>query len=178
MKKLVTLAAGLALAAGVSTAAQAQTCTIATTSGNCTVNNTVTATAPAILSLTLSSTSQALGNPTAADFDAPAGVTSPNQVTATMKVNRSSTVTLGTAASSWTFTPAVAGDATTKALSDLRWSLTGASPWSNNIGTSGTVIAASKGSQSGTVTWNTLWNSSTDAPGAYSLVTVFTLTTP
>jgi hypothetical protein len=169
MKKIVSLAAGLALVFGASNAAQAQTCTTA----GCTVTHTVSATAPTILRLTLSSTNTTLAAPADADFDNAAGVTQGASFNVLRRSNVNASVSIHTAAANWS-----GPGATTKAIGDLRYSTTGAAPWSAITGAPVNLIASGKGQSDEDITWNTLWNLASDEPGAYSLVTTFTLTTP
>lgn len=170
MKKLVSLAAGLALVFGASNAAQAQTCTTA----GCTVTHTVSATAPTILRLTLTSTATTLTAPGDLDFDNPAGVTEVASFNVLRRSNVNASVSIHSAAPNWT-----GPGSTTKAISDLRYSLDGGTSIAGAIsGTPANLIASGKGQNDVDVTWNTLWNLATDEPGAYSLVTTFTLTTP
>jgi hypothetical protein len=168
MKKLLSIVAGLALVAGTSTRAQAQTCTTA----SCTVTHTVSATAPTVLNLTLSSITTALTNPTATDFDVAAGIDDAGP-TVTLKSNKNASVTISTAAANWT-----GPLGTTKSVGDLRWRTSGGGPGTALSGTAADVIVSGKGNRNATVTWNTLWNLSTDEPGAYSLATTFTLVAP
>ena len=168
MKKLLSFAAGLALVAGTSTAAQAQTCTTA----SCTVTHTVSATAPTVLNLTLSSITTALTNPAAADFDVAAGIDNAGPLV-TLKSNKNASVTISTAAANWT-----GPVGTTKSVGDLRWRTSGGGPGVALSGTAADVIVSGKGTRAATVTWNTLWTLATDEPGAYSLATTFTLVAP
>lgn len=170
MKKLVTLAAGLALAAGVSTAAQAQSCNTA----GCTVTNTVSATAPTILKLTLSSVTSTLTNPVETDFDG-AAVASTGP-TVTLKSNTNAHAQISTSAT-WTGT----GN-NSKAIGDLEYDLNSGSGFSGSFtpvtGSATDIIAVGKGTRSTTVKWGTLWHSATDTPGTYSLDVTFTLASP
>ena len=166
MKKLLSFAAGLALVAGTSTAAQAQlTCNTA----SCTVTNTVSATAPSVLKLTLTSNTTTLTNPVEADFDSTPGIDNVGP-TVTLKSNKDASVTISTSAPNWT-----GPGATTKSIADLRWRITGSGPGTALSGTAADVIASGKGNRSETITWNTYWALLTDEPGAYSLATTFTL---
>ncbi len=166
MKKLVTLAAGLALAAGISTAAQAQSCTTA----GCTVTNTVSATAPTIPRLTLSSTTTTLTNPVESDFDGAA--VQDAGPTVTLKSNTSAHAQISTSAT-WTGT----GN-NSKSIGDLTYQLGGTGPFTAVTGTATDIIAASTGNRNTSVTWGTLWHSATDTPGTYSLAVTFTLASP
>jgi len=168
MKKFLTIAAGLAFVAGLSTQAQAQTCTTA----GCTVSHTVSATAPTVLNLTLSSVTTTLSNPTATDFEVAAGLDNAGP-TVTLKSNKSASVTISTAAANWT-----GPVGTTKSIGDLRWRISGGGPGAALTGSGADVIAAGKGSRSENITWNTYWDLDTDEPGAYSLAAVFTLVSP
>ena len=173
MKKIVSLAASLALVAGVNTAAQAQVCNVPAAPGNCTVVHTVSATAPAILRLTLSSTTTALTNPVEADFDNVNGVDDIDVLNVEVKSNKAASATVHTAAANWT-----GPVGTTKAIGDLRWSITSAAPWTAITGSGVTVVASGKGTRDEDLSWNTLWSLATDEPGAYSLPVTFTLVVP
>lgn len=166
MKKLVSLAAGLALAAGISTAAQAQSCNTA----GCTVTNTVSATAPTILKLTLSSTTTTLTNPVETDFDGAA--VQDAGPTVTLKSNTSAHAQISTAAT-WT-----GSGNNSKSIGDLTYQLGGAGPFTAVTGTATDIIAAGVGNRNTSVTWGTLWHSATDTPGTYSLAVTFTLASP
>lgn len=169
MKKLLSFAAGLALVAGSSTVAQAQSCSTA----GCTVTHTVSATAPTVLNLTLSTTTTALTNPTtAASFDSTAGIDNAGPVV-TVTSNKNASVTISTAAANWT-----GPVGTTKAISDLGWRTTGSGHGAGLSSTAADVIASGKGVRTATITWNTFWRLASDEPGAYSLATTFTLVAP
>ena len=170
MKKLVTLAAGLALVVGASTAAEAQ-CNI-TLAGACPAHN-VTVTAPTILRLTTTTASTALSAPVEANFDNVLGRTDGTTVGITVKSNVLATGQIATGAANWS-----GPGSTTKAIGDLRWSTTGAAPFTALTGTDAAVVLSARGNRSQTITWNTLWNSLTDEPGAYTIPVTFTLTTP
>ncbi|MDP9143606.1 MAG: hypothetical protein M3N43_02745 [Actinomycetota bacterium] len=168
MKKIVSLAAGLALVASVNTA-QAQTCT----TDGCTVAHTVSATAPTILRLTLTSTATALANPVEAEFDDVNGVTHGSSFNVERRSNVDASVSIHTTAANWS-----GPGTTTKAIGDLRYSTTGAAPFTAITGAAVGLIASDRGVDDVDITWNTLWHLATDEPGAYSLATTFTLTTP
>ena len=165
MKNIVSLAAGLALAAGITTAAQAQTCTTA----GCTVTHTVSATAPTILKLTLSSVTTTLTNPVEADFDGAA--IQDNGPSVSLKSNTSAHAQIS--ATAWTGT----GN-TSKSVGDLTYQLGGAGPFTAVSGTATDIISAGVGNRNTTVKWGTLWHSATDTPGTYSLAVTFTLASP
>ncbi len=173
MKKLVTLAAGLALVVGASTAAEAQVCNVAASPGNCTVIHTVSATAPSILRLTLSSITTTLTNPVEADFDAPAGVSNVAAMTVTVKSNKAASATIHSAAANWT-----GPVGTTKSIADLGWSITGGTPYAAITGSGVSVLGSGKGSRTSTISWNTKWFIATDEPGLYTLPVTFTLVVP
>ena len=164
MKKLVTLAAGLALVVGASTAAQAQ-CTTA----GCTITHNLTATAPTVLDLSLSTASTALTNPVAADFDGAALVTT--GPTATLKSNTSAHAQIS--ASAWTM-PVGA----TKAVSDASYDLAASGTYIPLSGTATDIIVPGKGNRNVALRWSVLWKLATDEPGAYTLPVTFTLTSP
>ena len=121
MKKIVSLAAGLALVAGVNTA-QAQ---LVDAAGNpAAVTTYATVTVNTILRLTISDTSTAIGSPTESDFDAgfqDVGAA----VTATVKSNRGWTLNIAGGAATWTGT---GGAQASKSVGDLRWRVGGAAP--------------------------------------------------
>lgn len=170
MKKLVTLAAGLALVVGASTAAEAQ-CSI-TAAGACPAH-TVSVTAPTILRLTTTTASTALSAPVEANFDNVLGRTDGTTVGITVKSNVLATGQIATGAANWS-----GPGTTTKAIGDLRWSTTGAAPFTALTGTDAAVVISARGNRSQTITWNTLWNSLTDEPGNYTIPVTFTLTVP
>ena len=165
MKKIVTLAAALALVAGASTAAQAQSCTGA----GCTITHNLTATAPTVLSLSLSTANTALTNPIAADFDGAALVTA--GPTATLKSNTSAHAQIS--ASAWTM-PAGA----TKVVGDASYDLAASGTYIGLSGTATDIIVPGKGNRNVALRWSVLWKLATDEPGAYTLPVTFTLTSP
>ena len=179
-KLFTSLAAGLVIAAvGASRAAAQNPCTFngAYVAGtNCTVTDNVTATVNLILSLQLSSTATDLGTPLPSEFDVATGHTSATAQTVTAKGNKAYTVTISAGSATFTTAPATV----TKNTSDIGFSLTGAAPFTalSTSPTAGNVLASGKGSRTATVTYNTLWNSSNDAPGNYVAPVVYTITAP
>lgn len=164
MKKIVSLAAALALVVGASTAAQAQC-----TSNGCTITHNLTATAPTVLDLSLSTASTALTNPVAGDFDGAALVNV--GPTATLKSNKSAHAQISAAA--WTM-PVGA----TKAVGDVSYDLNTSGTYIQMTTTPTDIIVPGKGNRNVALRWSTLWKLATDEPGAYTLPVTFTLVSP
>jgi hypothetical protein len=171
MKKIVSLAAALAL---VASTAQAQT--VAATGNPAAVTTYATVTVNTILRLTINDTSTAIGSPTEADFDAgfqDVGAA----VTATVKSNRGWTLNIAGGAATWTGT---GGASATKAVGDLRWRTGGAAP-GTALTTSNVAINSGANGTGGTATnvsYDIVWTYASDTPGTYTLPVVFTATAP
>ena len=171
---LVTLPA-LPLAAQTVT-----TCTVTGASGKCSpdvrLDKPATITNPALLQLTLSSTSFA-ATATVSDMGAVQGMTTGGTVTITVQANRAWTVQVQGNAATWT---ASAGAWAGKPVSDLRWSLTPTGASTAMSQTSSTLLSGSAGAGTPptTVYMRPVVNWTTDKPGVYTLGVTFTLTTP
>jgi hypothetical protein len=172
MKKIVSLAAGLALVAGVNTA-QAQSATDNTSPW--TLSTTVSVTVPTILRLSLDDTTTAIPAPTETDFDAGSQDVA-SAITATVKANRGYTLNIRGGAATWS------GGSGTKAVGDLRWRTGGAAP-GTAMTTSDAVVATTGAGTSGAgtnyaFTYNIAWSYASDTPGTYTLPVIFTATAP
>jgi hypothetical protein len=165
MRRASTFSATIVLLSFVTHAAFAQ----CNGGSSCTVPITATATINAVARLTISSTTTSLTAPTAADFGTTAGVTSAGP-TVTVLSNTGYTLTAAASASTWTAPSGVSKPAT-----DLKMKV-GAGPvvplgqvGSSTSGTSSTAYS---------ISYNTIYNWTTDKPGSYSLVVNYTLTAP
>jgi len=163
----------LALLLGGATAAQAQTCT-----GNpCSVTNQAQVTVGTVLRLTLSGLFTPLTTPDETAFDN-GFQDDVGALTATVKTNRGWTLSIRSAAASWT--PSGAGARPAKPAADLLWSTSGGAPFTALTVSDATLGTSATGtpSASSTVSYRTLWDYTLDTPGTYALDVVFTVTAP
>ena len=170
MNRLRLTLTTICLAAGLASPASAQ-CNGAAAAGaaTCTLPVVATATINAVARLSINSTTTTLNAPTAADFGGSAGVTS-NGPTVTVMSNTGYTLTTSAATATWT---GPAGSS--KPASDLKMQVgAGAVVALGQVGTSTTGTA----STSYVISYNALYNWTTDKPGSYSLVVNYTLTAP
>ncbi len=155
------------------------TCTVSGTSGKCSpdvsLDKPATMTNPALLQLTLSSTSFA-ATAAATDMGAVQGIATGGTVTITVQANRAWTVQANGNSAFWT---ASAGAWATKPVSDLHWSLTPTGASTAMSQTSSTILSGTAGSGTPTTVYmRPVVNWTTDKPGVYTLGVTFTLTTP
>ena len=168
----------IALAAPIG-AQTVTTCTVSGTSGKCspdvTLDKAATMINPALLQLTLSSTSFAV-TASEVDMGVAQGVATGGTVTVTVRANRAWTVQANGNSAFWS---ASAGAWASKPVSDLRWSLTPTGASTPMSQTSSTVLSGSAGAGTGTTIYlRPVVNWTTDKPGVYTLGVTFTLTTP
>jgi hypothetical protein len=170
-------AAVTALALSAPARARAQTCAPAAPvpNGSCTVSTSTSITIPKVLQLTLSTIAQTLAAPAEADFDA--GHKDAAGPVATVRTNAAWTLQIKTAAATWTAVGV--GARANKPSTDLQWSNVSGSGYAGlttgaTTVTSGTATAATNVS----FFYRVLYGWTVDTPGTYSLVVVFTLTTP
>lgn len=175
MKKLLSIAAGLALVAGISTAAQAQAVSV-TGASPLSVTSYVTVTAPTILRLSINDTSTAVTAPVEADFDAGfqdvAGA-----VSATVKSNRGWTLKIKGGAATWTGT---GGARLNKPVGDLLWGTVSPAATAMTAVDANVAAPSLTGTSGATsnINYRILWGYANDTPGTYSIPVVFTLTSP
>jgi hypothetical protein len=155
------------------------TCTVSGTSGKCSPDVSLdkpgTITNPALLQLTLSSTSFS-ATATASDMGVSQGMTTGGTVTITVQANRAWTVQAQGNSAVWT---ASAGAWASKPVSDLHWSLTPTGASTAMSQTSATILSGSAGAGTPTTIYmRPVVNWTTDKPGVYTLGVTFTLTTP
>lgn len=172
-RPMALVLAGAALL-GLSPLASAQTvCT-----GNpCSLTNTASVTVTAQLKLSLSSTTTTLTSPDTTAFNN-GFQDDPSMFTATVKANTGWTLSVKSAAATWTASGA--GARASKPAGDLQWSSTGGSPFTA-LTASNAQLATSGTGTSGTtktISYHTLWDYTLDTPGTYSLGVVFTLSAP
>lgn len=172
MKKIVSLAAALAL---VASTAQAQSAS--DNSSPWTLSTTVSVTVPTILVLSLDDTTTAFAQPGEAEFDAGFQELA-SAITANVKANRGYTLNIQAGTALWGGT----GSAT-KASTDLMWRLNAAAAPGNGLTTTAAAVAVETtgsplaGRNYG-LTYRILWSYANDTPGNYTLPVVFTATAP
>ena len=166
MRNRLTVALAAVLGLAFSATANAQTCTTA----GCSVTTTASVTIPTLQKLTLSAITTALTAPTIDQLDVTP--VADNGPTVTGKANVPFSVAIS-ASGNFT-TPAGA-----KSAADVAWSLASNGTFTALSGTGANVIhqTTTGGNQTVNIFYQTLWRT-TDAPGAYSLSIVYTLTEP
>jgi hypothetical protein len=151
--------------------------------GTCNTTNTASVTVGALVKLDMSSATTALTNPTADQVDAGTAIDNSGP-SFTVKSNRSWTLKIKA-------NPAVAGfwdylgsNSGQKPIGDLKWATTSGGSYSA-ITASDVSFASGASSTNGTAaqaffrtSWLNDFTSASNAPGAYSLPIVFTLTAP
>ena len=166
MRNRLTVALAAVLGLAFSATANAQTCTTA----GCSVTTTASVTIPTLQKLTLSAITTALTAPTIDQLDVTP--VADNGPTVTGKANVPFSVAIS-ASGNFT-TPGAA-----KVAGDVAWSLASNGTFTPLSGTGANIIhqTATGGNTTVNVFYQTLWRT-TDAPGAYSLSIVYTLTEP
>jgi hypothetical protein len=135
---------------------------------SCSVQVLATATINTVARLSISNTTTSLTTPKAADFGSSAGVTSIGP-TITVLSNAGYALTAAASATSWT-----GPSGANKPATDLKM-IIGAGPVPlGQVGTSSTGTSGKPYS----ISYNTIYNWTTDKPGTYSLVVNYTLTAP
>jgi len=166
-----------ALSVGAPRGARAQTCAPAAPipTGSCSVNTSASITIPKVLQLTLSTISQTLAAPAEADFDA--GHKDAAGPIATVRTNAAWNLQIKAAAATWT--AAGVGARANKPAADLEWSNVSGSGYAG-LTTSGTTVTSGTATAATNTSffYRVLYGWTVDTPGTYSLVVVFTLTTP
>lgn len=178
MKRLL-LTSIIALSARSVAAQTVTTCTVSGTNGKCSpdvsLDKPATITNPALLQLTLSTTSFA-ATATVTDMGAVQGMSSGGTVAITVQANRAWTVQVQGNSATWT---ASAGAWASKPVSDLRWSLTPTGASTAMSQTAATLLSGSAGAGTPTTVYmRPVVNWTTDKPGVYTLGVTFTLTAP
>ena len=170
MSKRGTLALAALLGLALTAQASAQTCTTA----GCAVSTTASVTIPTLQKLTLSATTTALGIPTIDNVDSAANPVATAGPSVTGKANVPFSVTIAAGAANFTAPAGV-----TKPAGDLSWSLTSGGTYTGLSTTAAQVIhqTVTGGTSTVNIFYHAAWHS-TDAPGAYSLAVVYTLTEP
>lgn len=161
-------------------AARPATAQVCNTAGagpiSCTVATTTTLTIPAILRMTIGSSTTNFGTLSATDYNA--GNKSIAGPTITVKANQGWRVQVSSAATFWTATGT--GAWASKPLSDLLWSKTSIASGFTAVTSTAATIGSGTGT-GGTVLplWlQSNWSYANDTPGTYSVVVSFTLITP
>ena len=141
----------------------------------CSVNDTVKVTVTTVLRLTVGAAATTLTAPNEAAYDA--GFQLDNGPVAGIKANRAWTLKVSANAVSWT---AANGARAGKPAADLLWSTSSGGTYTGFSTTPATFFsgATGTGNSSATMYYKTLWAYSSDTPGDYSLVVVFTLSAP
>ena len=166
VRSALVMALLMALGLGSPPPARAQTCNTA----GCSVNTTVSVAVATVQKLSLSATATALTAPTITQLDVTP--VADNGPSVTGKANVPFSVTISTP-SGFT-TPSGA-----KVASDVSWSLASNGTFTALSSTGANVIHVTGpgGNQTVSIFYHTLWRT-TNAPGAYSLQIVYTLTEP
>jgi hypothetical protein len=165
MRLRTALSTTIVLLAAVSRAAAAQCNGVS----SCTVTVVASATINAVARLSITSATTSLVAPKAGDFGTSAGVTSAGP-TITVSSNTGYTLTAAPSVSTWTGPSGV-----NKPASDLKMKVgPGATVSLGQVGTSSSGTA----STTYAISYNTVYNWTTDKPGSYSLVVNYTLTAP
>ena len=149
--------------------------------GSCNTTNTASVTVGALVKLGMGSATTSLTNPTADDVDA-GNVIADAGPTFTIKANRSWTLNVRTSnAANWTY---VGSNGGTKPISDLTWSNAVAGTYVG-ISTTDALFLSGAAATNGTAAqafFKTVWAAGftqpSNAPGAYSLPVVFSLSAP
>ena len=149
--------------------------------GTCFTTNTASVTVGALVKLGMTSTTTALTNPTADDVDA-GNVIPNNGPSFTIKANRSWTLKIKSQnAANWTY---VGSDGGVKPIGDLAWSTASGGTFVA-ITAADATFSSGASSTNGALSqaffrtsWTSDFTSASNAPGAYSLPIVFTLTAP
>jgi hypothetical protein len=162
----MTLTFATLLTLAIALPAGAQTCNTA----GCSVNTTVSVTVATVQKLSLSAAATALTAPTIAQLDVTP--VADNGPSVTGKANVPFSVTISAPAAFTTPTGA-------KPASDVSWSLAtnGTFAALSSIGTNVLHVTGPGGNQTVSIFYQTLWRT-TNAPGAYTLQIVYTLTEP
>jgi hypothetical protein len=170
MRNRLTVALVAVLGLAFSATASAQSCTTA----GCSVSTTASVTIPTLQKLTLSATTTALGVPTIDNVDSVANPVATAGPSVTGKANVPFSVTIASGAANFTAPAGV-----TKVAGDLSWSLTSGGTYTGLSTTGANVIhqTSTGGTTTVSIFYHAAWHS-TDAPGAYSLAVVYTLTEP
>lgn len=170
MRNRLTVALAAVLGLAFSATASAQTCLTA----GCSVNTTAQVTIPTLQKLTLSTTTTVLGIPTIDNVDSAANPVQTTGPVVTGKANIPFSVTIAAGAANFT-----APGTVVKPAGDLSWSLTGGGTYTALSTTAANLFSqtGTGGNQSVSIFYHAAWHS-TDAPGAYSLAVVYTLTEP
>lgn len=169
-KFLTSLAAGLVIVAvGASQATAQASCS----TNNCALTQTVSASIPDLMKMTLSANTFSLTAPAIGDFgiDSTAHITEASTFTVTVQSNRKYQVTVASPAN-WTAPVGV-----TKVASDLAYSVN-AGTYVPMSATATNLYGASQNTTFGrlaTLKFKTDWHFVNDASGSYSLVLTYTM---
>jgi len=171
--KLTAKVTPLALALLTFVGAQAQAQITCNTNG-CNLQDTVKVTVATVLRLNLSQAATSLTAPNEAAYDA--GFQLDAGPTAGIKANRSWSLKVSSSAGTWTGANGANGS---KVAGDLLWATSSGGTYTG-LSTSPTnfLTGSGTGNTSQLVYYKTLWSYSSDTPGDYSLVVVFTLSAP
>jgi hypothetical protein len=179
MKRYLSLAALLGLMGLAPALASAQSCTATLTP--CTTGATaarITITIGPAFALNVAPGTTALSPPSAADFNT--GYVQTTGPTATMRSNRSWTLSISASAATWTGVTTQTEPAwTAKPASDLQWSTAPGGPFVPMTTTPAAVSTGAATAGSGvTLFYRTNYSWLTDTPGNYSIQLVITMTAP
>lgn len=170
-KLFTSFGAGLVIAAiGASPAMAQASCS----TNNCTLTQTVSATIPDLMKMTLSANTFALTAPAIGDFgvDSTATITEATPFTITVQSNRKYNVTVASTANFGTVPVGV-----TKPASDLQYKV-GAGTYTAMSATAANLYAATQNTTFGraaSLNFKTTWHFVNDASGSYALTLTYTL---
>lgn len=172
-KLFTSFGAGLVIAAiGASPAMAQASCS----ANNCTLTQTVSATIPDLMKMTLSANTFTLTAPAIGDFgvDSTAHITEASGFNITVQSNRKYNVTVSSPVS---FTPSGTAVGVVKPASDLQYNVNAGS-FVTMSNTAANLYAATQNSSFGRIAalkFKTDWHFSNDLSGGYSLVLTYTL---
>ena len=179
MKATRSLLAAMVLATAIGATQASAQCS--GNAGSCNTTNTASVTVGALVKLGMSSATTSLTNPTADDIDA-GSVIADAGPSFTIKANRSWTLKIKSQnAASWTY---VGSNAGVKPIGDLAWSTSAGGTFAAITNTDATFASGASASNGAPAqaffrtSWANDFTSASNAPGAYSLPIVFTLSAP
>lgn len=180
MRSRFIIGAAMAIGASIALPAGAQTSCTNVTGTSCSLTNTASVTIGSLISLGISGTTTSLTAPTSLTLGTDVGPdTGP---TFTVKANQGWTLSIKSSnATNWTYVGTNSG---VKPISHLKWSLTSGGTYASITATDASLTTGLAATNAGTAavffktTYLTDFSAASNAPGAYSLPVVFTLSAP
>jgi hypothetical protein len=173
VKRLPALLVLAALAAAPAAAQNCQTPNGAT--GTCSLNVASSLTIPTLLRLSIDDTTTALTVPTETIYDAGTIVTAGPIIT--LKTNNNWTLLVRAAAANWTGSGV--GARANKPAGDLAWGTGVGGPFTALTTISTTVATGTRGASNvRSMYYRVAWSWPLDTPGTYTLVVIYTATSP